>query len=90
MKNSLEFVHLLDAVTTQYGVAFEHPRDTIMYLSEIRGMAANAELLDKLPRGHHNFTLIHEEDGRWLINSVCGLSLSLYLAQPNNTWKQVI
>ena len=90
MKDKLEAVHILDAVETQYGIAFIHPRDTVMYLSDIRRFCKNGELTTKLPRGHHHFTLLRYDDGTMNINSVCGNYLTFYLAQPNGTWKQAI
>lgn len=90
MRNKLEFVHILDAVQTKYGVAFEHPRDTIMYLRDIHDRCKNGALTCKLPPGHHHFTIFRYEDGTMNINSVCGNYLSSYLAQPDNTWKKVI
>lgn len=90
MRNKLEFVHLLDIVEYPYGLAQTHPRDTIMYTNDIRRFCKNGELINKLPRGHHDFTIFHYEDGTMIINSVCGEYLSSYLAQPDNTWKQVI
>ena len=90
MRDKLEFVHILDVVEAQYGTAFVHPRDTVMYLSDIRRFCKNGELTTKLPRGHHHFTLLRYDDGSMNINSVCGEYLSSYLAQPDKTWKQVI
>lgn len=90
MRDKLEFVHILDVVKAQYGTAFIHPRDTVMYLSDIRRFCKNAELLTKLPPGHHDFTLLRYDDGTMNINSVCGEYLSSYLAQPDKTWKKVI
>lgn len=90
MRDKLEFVHILDVVETKYGTAFEHPRETVMWLSDIRHFCKNAELLTKLPRGHHHFTLLRYDDGSMNINSVCGEYLSSYLAQPDKTWKKVI
>lgn len=90
MRDRLEFVHILDVVETKYGIAFEHPRDTIMYLSDIQRFCKNGELISKLPKGHHDFTLLRYDDGTMNINSVCGEYLSSYLAQPDKTWKREI
>ena len=90
MRNRLERVHILDVVETTYGVAFVHPRDTIMYLSDIQRFCKNGELIAKLPKGHHDFTLLRYDDGTMNINSVCGEYLSSYLAQPDKTWKREI
>ena len=90
MRDKLEVVHILDVVEAQYGIAFEHPRDTVMYLSDIHRFCKNGELTNKLPKGHHGFTILRYEDGTMKINSVCGQYLTFYLATPNNTWKQAI